>query len=592
MITRPRVLGKIQEKLFNRWKPETFAYIILSLLIIAIWLPRLRGPIDLRWDGTVYYILGTSIAEGKGYRLLNEPGEIQAIQYPPMLPLIVAAHQWVIGSSDPFIVGPWLRFSSFGFFFAYILTSHAVLRQYLPLKIAFVGTVICLFQMHTYFMSDLLFPEVLYGLATTSFVLVSQRNHTRASTVMSALLVMGAFGLRTVGIALLGAWIAESLFNRKYRSASVRLAVAFVSVFCWQSYIMSVVTGAEYDRPAYAYQRAAYMFHNVSYANNIFSLKDSFAPELGPASLRDLTIRVLFNFTYIPQELGEAVSSPRESYEKPWALYKLPIPFSSPWPVDVALVILGCLVIGGIALYLTRQQWLLPTYVILSIASMCLTPWPWQFNRYLMPLTPFLVLFMMSTLLTVIHSQGRWRIIGRFFTQLTVSLILLLQFATFAVTYSRLHQSVTYRDLQGRSVHYRLFFYRDAYRALDAGIDWLQVHARAGEVLAGVMPDWMYLRTGLKAVMPPFETDPVKAQTLLDSVPVTYLCLEDGLGLGFETKRYMAQVVQKFPERWERVYVDTIARDPEQSQDGEFAIYRRIGSLPPRHDLTQTPAMP
>ncbi len=57
----------------------------------------------------VYYVLGTSLAEGKGYRLLNEPGEIQANQYPPLLPLIIAAHQIVLGTSDPHVVGPWLR---------------------------------------------------------------------------------------------------------------------------------------------------------------------------------------------------------------------------------------------------------------------------------------------------------------------------------------------------------------------------------------------------------------------------------------------------------------------------------------------------
>ena len=57
---------------------ERTAYALLGLLVVALWLPRTSGPIDLRWDGGVYYVLGTSLAEGKGYRLLNEPGEIQA----------------------------------------------------------------------------------------------------------------------------------------------------------------------------------------------------------------------------------------------------------------------------------------------------------------------------------------------------------------------------------------------------------------------------------------------------------------------------------------------------------------------------------
>lgn len=74
---------------------------VLGLLVLALWVPRIHGPIDLRWDGGVYYVLGTSLADGKGYRLLNEPGEIRANQYPPLIPLIIAAHQIVLGTSDP-----------------------------------------------------------------------------------------------------------------------------------------------------------------------------------------------------------------------------------------------------------------------------------------------------------------------------------------------------------------------------------------------------------------------------------------------------------------------------------------------------------
>jgi hypothetical protein len=59
-------------------------WIVLIALALLLWAPRLRGPLDLRWDGAVYYVLGTSLAEGKGYRLLNEPGEVEAVQYPPL----------------------------------------------------------------------------------------------------------------------------------------------------------------------------------------------------------------------------------------------------------------------------------------------------------------------------------------------------------------------------------------------------------------------------------------------------------------------------------------------------------------------------
>src|SRR4051795_7653121 len=84
-------------------------------LWLAVCLPRSEGPIDLRWDASTYYVLGTALAEGKGYRLLNEPGEIHAVQYPPLLPLIIAAHEHVLGTTNYFEVGSALRRSYFLF---------------------------------------------------------------------------------------------------------------------------------------------------------------------------------------------------------------------------------------------------------------------------------------------------------------------------------------------------------------------------------------------------------------------------------------------------------------------------------------------
>ena len=77
-------------------------YILLLLgLSLLTWIPRFRGPIDLRYDAGVSYILGTSLAEGKGYRLLNEPGKAQAIQYPPLLPAFVQSGRAQAAPSNP-----------------------------------------------------------------------------------------------------------------------------------------------------------------------------------------------------------------------------------------------------------------------------------------------------------------------------------------------------------------------------------------------------------------------------------------------------------------------------------------------------------
>ena len=82
---------------------------IIVALALLVWVPRLSGPIDLRWDGGVYYLLGTSLAQGHGYRIPSEPGSPEALQYPPLLPAVVALHQRALGTTNVDTVAPWLR---------------------------------------------------------------------------------------------------------------------------------------------------------------------------------------------------------------------------------------------------------------------------------------------------------------------------------------------------------------------------------------------------------------------------------------------------------------------------------------------------
>jgi hypothetical protein len=69
-------------------------------LAIILWVARPSGPIDLRWDGAVYYLLGTSVAHGLGYTIPSEAGSPEAVQYPPLLPAFIALHQLALRTTD------------------------------------------------------------------------------------------------------------------------------------------------------------------------------------------------------------------------------------------------------------------------------------------------------------------------------------------------------------------------------------------------------------------------------------------------------------------------------------------------------------
>ena len=104
-----------------------------------------------------YYVLGTSLADGKGYRLLNEPGEIEAIQYPPGLPALVAIHEMILGSNDPAIVGVWMRRSWLLMSLLYISSVFLLSRIFLPRSYAMLLALTCLLNYQMCFLSTLLF---------------------------------------------------------------------------------------------------------------------------------------------------------------------------------------------------------------------------------------------------------------------------------------------------------------------------------------------------------------------------------------------------------------------------------------------------
>jgi hypothetical protein len=545
----------------------------LALLVIATWLPRMTGPLDLRWDGGVYYVLGTALAEGRGYRLLNEPGQIEATQYPPLFPAFIAAHQVIAGTTDPTKVGRWLRISSFFTSLAFVLASYALLRRHLPGGWAFVGAAMCALHTSTIFLSDIAFAEIPFALATILFFLWRRPGNTslRSDLVAGALGAV-AYLLRTAGVALLVAWVVEGALQRKVKQTALRIAITLLVVGGWQARIAAVENDPSYSSPSYPYQRAEYLFYNVSYARNVF-LRDVERPILGQLSILELSDRFVRSLVTVPSRLGQAATATADDWGKQVVrLRKLPVAgrLARKALVDPLLMLLGILVLAGLVLQFKRRDRLMPLYVAAYIALLCLTPSSWESARYLLPIAPFLVLALWECGIAIRGwlQTGRWRGLAKLAQPGLIALaalILGIQVASLRDFFLERHRLVVYQDRNGALVSYRLLYYREVYQALDAGLDWLRQRARPTEIIASSMPHWAYLRTGLQAVMPPFERDPSRAQALLDSVPVSYLIVDGRTG-SF-TREYGLPAVKAMPGSWELVYF---------AGAGELEIYRRL----------------
>jgi hypothetical protein len=542
----------------------------LLALSVGLWIPRLQGPLDLRYDAGVYYVLGTSLAEGRGYRLLSEPGEIQAVQYPPLLPALAAVHQRLAGTSDPAVAGHWLRITYAVLFLAYILAVYFLATRFLPTGLAFLAALITLLHVHTNWMSDLLFSEIPFALVTILFLLASSSGN-RLRRNSAGVLVTASYLFRSVGIAAMLAWLAESFLRRNPRQLIARAAVCLIPVMGWQLYIAQVHASPEYAHPAYAYQRAPYQYYNVSYQENMRYV-DPFVPELGTVSAWIMAGRMAGALVQMPASLGEAVSSRAE-----WSVSQIerlnsevlttPIPV---WIVKVPLVFLGALSLIGLVLLAQAGEWLIPLYVLGSISLVGLTPWPGQYERYLAPLTPILAVAFLGALLalrTRLSATSKpWAgRLGRITLVVVLAGVIGQESIAIYKVYTKHHREVQYRDAEGRPHEQRLFFYTQAWRTHDTALDWLRQVVRPEDVIATSTPHWAYLKTGSHAVLPPFEVNVHAARRLLEGVPVRYLVV-DGLEFVDVSRRYAAPVARAYPREWQLIY---------SSPDSTSRIYRR-----------------
>jgi hypothetical protein len=467
----------------------------------------------------------------------------------------------MLGTTDFLVVGPWLRRTYFLLSVALALLTYGLARVHLAPFGSLAATALASLCLNAYCFSDLLYAEMPFAVTATLLAIFQHRAGRSASSLSataSGAMAVAGYLLRTAGLALLAAWVGESLLRRRFRQAALRLAVAAAPVVLWQGYILVVSAGPVYQRPAYPYQRADYYYSNVTYAQNS-RLIDPFRPELGRATGVRLVTRALSNVKSIPAAMGEAlsVSAASWAWAFDWVAHRVRGASVPSRLGIVPVLLLGALVVTGAVVMTARGLWFLPLCFTLSVGLISLAPWPEQFPRYLTPMIPFMALFLMVAIgfLADCSCQlpGLWPGAGRVAGTLLLAAVYLTDALWVARTFARLHSPVVYHDAAGREHVFRLMFYGPEWQALDASLEWVRRHADPGDVVATAAPHTAYVRTGLKAVLPPLVADPEEARRLLSAVPVRYVVL-DSLDYLDLSPRYAGPAVRSDPARWRLVH--------------------------------------
>jgi hypothetical protein len=234
------------------------------------------------------------------------------------------------------------------------------------------------------------------------------------------------------------------------------------------------------------------------------------------------------------KRFGEAIST-SEGYwrqllsnSQQWLFGRQVIPGSL---VLVPIVALSALVIAGIGVLIYRRAWLMAFTLLGSVALICTTPWPGQFQRYLMPLTPFLAIAAMLASIELYFALrasrlGRGAIVGQISVVALLLLALILQIYTASEIFSvRKREGATF--VPGGGAVGPHFFYPDLlWRGWEQSIAWIEQHSAPNAIVATPYSHLCYLRTGRHAVAPPEDSDPARVRHLLESVPVSYVIVD------------------------------------------------------------------
>lgn len=534
--------------------------LLVLALTVGLWVPRLSGPIDLRYDAGVYFSLGVSLAEGRGYRILSEPGEPEGVQYPPALPALVALEAKAAGTTDPVELGRWLRRTYFVLSLALSAAVLSLARTLLPHPWSVLAAGFALLQLNSYLLSDLLFTELPFSLVTVLLLRLLAKPAVPGAGRETAgfLLTAAGFLLRTAGLALFAAWIGDAVMQRRWKLAALRLLLCALPFGVWQAHVSRVRASEAYQHPAYAYQRAPYQFYNVTYAENV-ALVDPFRPELGRADASALARRFLENLRAMPSALGEAVSTTFGFWR--WGLNasqdlvtaSRPIP---EWAARVPLLLLAAAICLGLVVIARRGSWAFALCTAASVALVCATPWPGQFARYLAPLTALLSIAAVSGglwLWSLARASGgpsrraaAWSLAGLIAFTVSAQLFTLVQ------VFVRRQSDPRMASL-GRPEEHHVFYHDATWARWEKAAAWIGEHARQGTIVATSAPHLLNLWTGHPAIFPPMEADAAKARRLLEAVPVGYVIIDELSFLDI-SRRYASPAVAAEQGAWRLVF--------------------------------------
>ncbi len=437
------------------------AFALASLVLIAGYSRMVVGVCGIYHDDAVYVSTAKALAEGDGYGLINVPGSPVQTRFPIVYPALLSV-VWSIWPAFPENLGAMQGLSLLAAA-ATVAAAYLYLVRfgYFSRRIAFASGLLCATSASFLFFSTQTLSEMPFALLLLGAIWAIDRDlrapsSTRKRQVFLGVLLGLPFLCRSIGVALIP--VGVLVLYRAGRPLRRIMAGAAAVTLPWLVWTWS---GGNHDPLA-------------GYHSDYLGWWSSF----GALFLQDVvaanTVLLAISTTTLGFEgLTDAL-------------------FSLDSKIVPSIVAFSLGLVPWLAILLRIRPWrVLPCLLVVYLAIVLV--WPWPPLRFLVPILPFIVPFMLQGASVFLKRC----IAPRRRTALATMAIVVAVSANVSLLcrhrdLSR-HTGYAYVDLKDTRV---------SWSSYEGVFDWLRHHARAEDVVASAFDPMIYLYTGLQGFRP------------------------------------------------------------------------------------------
>lgn len=352
-----------------RWLPVALAAAALAMAALFF-----DANLDLSGDNAEFIILGRSLAAGQGLTYTQGPVPEPAVKFPFGFPLLLAATQLLFPNN--LIAPKILVVLLFGLAMPLL---YRLLRRVGSVPMAMAVCLCSLLSPPLLDYSHQVMSEIPYLVASLlGLLLLTRAVEAKGPGALAAALlaVMGAYYIRTAGVALVAAAVGVLLLRRSYREAGIAAGAVVLMALPWQLRNASIQGGN-------------------SYVRQLLSV-NPYDPSLGPLTPAALLARVLTNAelyggAIVPRLFIPTLSSSGAALATAWVLG----------------IVLAGLLLAGVASDVRRRD-PLAVYLALYLVVCLLWPQVWTDVRFLVPVIPLLFRAVFTGVLLAARRLAQW----------------------------------------------------------------------------------------------------------------------------------------------------------------------------------------